>query len=72
MTNLIQSLLVPLVTIIGLIVLMALHDLDANVAIPIIVGLAGVHIGAQIGGTGTTTTVTTPTTTSTTSKGPIL
>ena len=33
---------------IGLIVLTALHDTSANVTIPVLIGLAGVHTGAQI------------------------
>ena len=48
MNTLVNNLLVPLVTIVGLIVLVALHDISANVAIPVIVGLAGVHTGANL------------------------
>ena len=43
------NLVIPLVAIIGLIVLVALHDVDSSVAVPVIVGLAGVHLGANIG-----------------------
>ena len=46
--NLIQTLLVPVVVIVGLVVLIALHDLDASVGVPIIAGLAGVHLGANV------------------------
>lgn len=61
MTNLVQSLLVPLVVIVGLIVLVALGKLNATVAVPVIVGLAGVHLGANLpNNTVATTTVTTP------------
>ena len=48
MTNLINNLLVPLVTIVGFIVLMAMGKIDTAVAVPIISGLAGVHIGANV------------------------
>lgn len=47
-SNLLQSLLVPLVVIVGLIVLIALHDVAATVGIPVIVGFAGVHLGANL------------------------
>jgi hypothetical protein len=43
-----SSLIIPLTALIGLIVLMALHDITADVAVPIIVGLAGVHVGAAL------------------------
>lgn len=48
MTNLIQTLLVPVVTIAGLVVLIALGDLASAVGVPVIIGLAGVHTGAQL------------------------
>lgn len=40
-----QTLVVTLVTIVGLVVLIALHDLSADVGVPIIATLAGAHIG---------------------------
>jgi len=43
-----QTLLVTLVTIIGIIVLIALHDLTALAGLPLIGGLAGVHLGANV------------------------
>lgn len=48
MTTLAQTLLVPIVTIAGLVVLIALGDVTSAVGVPIIAGLAGVHGGAQI------------------------
>lgn len=48
MTTLVQTLLVPVVTIAGLVVLIALGDVTAAVGVPIIAGLAGVHSGAQL------------------------
>jgi len=39
-----QGFIVVLVTIIGVVVLIALHDLDANVGLPLIAGLAGVVV----------------------------
>lgn len=57
MANLVQSLTLPLVTVVGLIVLIALGDVSANVGIPVIVTVAGVHIGANL----PTTIGTTPT-----------
>lgn len=60
-SNLLQSLLVPVIVVIGLIVLVALHDVAATVAIPVIVGFAGVHLGANLLPTTTTGVTTTPT-----------
>lgn len=61
-----QALLVTLTTVIGLIVLVALKDLTAAVALPLIGTLAGVHLGANTlpssAATPTTTTVVTPVT----------
>lgn len=48
MTNLVQTLLLPLVALIGLIVLVALHDITADVAVPLIGTIAGVHAGAAL------------------------
>ena len=45
--NLIATLLLPLIVVIGLIVLVALGKVTADVAVPIIAGLAGVHLGAN-------------------------
>lgn len=47
MTALVNNLLVPVVALACLTVLVALGRLDAAVAIPIIVGLTGVHVGAN-------------------------
>lgn len=58
MNNLIQSLLVPVIVVVGLIVLVALGKVSAAVAVPVITGLAGVHLGANL-----PTTSSTPTTT---------
>ena len=70
MTNLISTLLLPLIVTIGLFVLIGLGKVDAAVALPIIVGLTGVHIGANIS---SPTTVVTPSddkpTTTTTTMG---
>ena len=56
--NLIQSLLVPVIVVVGLIVLVALGKVSAVVAVPVITGLAGVHLGANL-----PATLSTPTTT---------
>lgn len=45
--------LISLVALVGLIVLVALHDVTAEVAVPVIVGLTGVHVGANISGSTT-------------------
>lgn len=43
-----MSWLVPLVTIIGTIVLLALHDIDQAAGVGLIAGLAGLHGGASV------------------------
>lgn len=43
-----QTLLVTLTTIVGLIVLVALKDITAVTALPLIGTLAGVHLGANV------------------------
>ena len=48
MSTLIQNLTLPLVAVVGLIVLIALHDVTAAVGLPIIAGIVGVHIGAYL------------------------
>ena len=58
MTNLIQTLLLPLVGLIGLVVLIALHDITAAVGVPIIAGIIGVHLGANLPPTPAVTPVT--------------
>jgi hypothetical protein len=40
--------LLTLIALVGLIVLVALNKVTADVAVPVISGLAGVHIGAQV------------------------
>ena len=60
MQTLISTLLIPVVVIVGLIVLVALKKVDANVAVPIIIGLAGVHTGASITNNATSNPVVTP------------
>ena len=40
--------LVALVSIVGLIVLTAMHDVSATASVPAIVTLAGVHVGAKV------------------------
>lgn len=45
MQNLANNLLVPVVTIVGLIVLTALDKASASVTLPLIVGIAGLHTG---------------------------
>jgi hypothetical protein len=52
------TLLISIIALVGLIVLIALHDVSSATGVPIIAGLAGVHIGAQLGGTATVTPVT--------------
>lgn len=49
-----QTFLISLVTLVGLILLVALHDVGATVAVPIIAGLTGVHIGATVSNTSST------------------
>lgn len=62
MTTFLQNLITPsLVAIVGLIVLIALGDVTAAVGVPVITGLAGVHLGANIGNSTTTTTTKFPT-----------
>lgn len=46
--NLIVTLLIPLVTIVGLFVGMYLHDLSAATGVGLIGGLAGLHGGAAV------------------------
>lgn len=53
-----QSLLVILVTIVGLIVLIAINKLDAAVGIPVISGLAGVALPTPLRTPTATTQVT--------------
>lgn len=47
-----------LVTIVGLIVLIALGDVTATAGLPIIAGIAGVHIGANVASPTNVTNVT--------------
>lgn len=47
-SNLAQTLLIPIVAIIGIIVLIALGKVTSGVGIPIIAALAGAHLGASI------------------------
>lgn len=50
MTSFLQNLITPsLVAIVGLIVLIALGDVTAAVGVPVITGLAGVHLGSTLG-----------------------
>lgn len=42
------GLVVPLVTIIGLLVLLALHDIEPSAGLALIAALAGVHGGAAV------------------------
>lgn len=44
----IQTLIVSVITIVGVIVLIALHDLATSAGLPVIVALAGVHLGAAV------------------------
>lgn len=48
MTALVQTLLLPLVALVGLIVLVAMNDVTAAVAVPLIGTIAGVHAGAAL------------------------
>lgn len=48
MTNNLYTLVLSALAVVGLIVLVALHDVAGNVAVPVIVGLVGVHTGAAI------------------------
>lgn len=50
MTALLQTLLIPLVTIIGLVVLTALGDVPATASVPAILVLAGGHGVAAVTG----------------------
>lgn len=54
--SLVGAYLVPLITIIGLIVLMALKDIDSATALPIITLLAGVHAGTALSNNAATNT----------------
>lgn len=57
MTTILNNIFTPsVIAIVGLIVLIALGDVTAAVGVPVITGLAGVHLGANINGTTTTTT----------------
>lgn len=47
MTTLINNLFIPVLAIAALTVLVAMGRLDATVAVPVIIGLTGVHIGAN-------------------------
>ena len=49
--QLVTTLLIPLVTIIGMIVLLALHDIDSATAVGVIGLLSGVHGGATVANT---------------------
>lgn len=51
-----QTLLVTLTAIIGIVVLIALHDLSAVAGLPLIGALAGVHLGANVIPTSTAAT----------------
>lgn len=57
-----QAFVTILVTIIGVIVLIALHDLDANVGLPLIAGLVGVVVPSPAQAKTTVTPVVTPVT----------
>lgn len=46
--QLVTTLLIPLVTIISMVVLLALHDIDAPTAVGVIGLLSGVHGGAVV------------------------
>ena len=48
MANLLQNLAIPVLALVGLVVLVALGKVSANVGIPLIVAIAGVHTGATI------------------------
>lgn len=49
-----QNLIIAGVTIIGTFVMMALHDVTAAVGMPVVVGIAGIHIGATVSGANVT------------------
>lgn len=53
-----QTLLLSLTTIVGLIVLIALGDVTDTAGLPIIAGVAGVHIGANVASPTNVTNVT--------------
>jgi hypothetical protein len=60
----IQTLAVSIITVVGLIVLIALKDLSSATGLPVIVAIAGVHLGSSLQTPApvatSTTTVTTP------------
>lgn len=53
MTQFLNNYALSLVVAIGLIVLTALNDVPSNVSVPILAGLAGVHLGNQLSSTPT-------------------
>lgn len=55
-----QALLVTLVAIIGIVVLVALHDLAAAAGLPVVAGLASFHLGANTTPSAPTTPVVEP------------
>lgn len=65
-STLVQNLAVTIIVAVGIIVLIALDKVSANVGVPILAGLAGVHIGANAATTPSTPTTPTPPTTATT------
>ena len=52
----IQTLAVTVVTIVGVIVLIALKDVTTAAGLPVIVALAGVHLGAAVSNPAPTST----------------
>lgn len=48
LSGIVIALLIPAITIVGLFVLIGTNHLDANVGVPIIAGIAGVHGGAVV------------------------
>lgn len=54
--NLVGLYLVPLITVIGMIVLLAIGKIDSQTAVPIIALIAGVHAGAALTPSSTTPT----------------
>ena len=48
LASFVSNQLVTVVALVGLIVLVAMGKVDSNVALPIIVGLTGVHVGANL------------------------
>lgn len=48
MNNPLIALITPLVTIVAIVVLIALDKITGNVGLPIIVAIAGVHVGAAL------------------------